>query len=117
MPVAGAALHPVPAHDVALGRHGLADLELGDAVAQPDDLARELVADHERRLEPPLSPGVPVGDVEVGAAHARVPHGDQHLPGTGGGFPDARDLETRGALLLDDRLHHTGARAGGERRR
>src|SRR5438445_677052 len=82
------------------------------ALADRDDLAGELVTDHERRLEAPLRPRVPVGDVQVGAAHARMSHGDEHLPGTGGRFRDGRDLQTRGAFLLDDRLHHTGKGKG-----
>src|SRR5205807_5627094 len=57
--VAGAALEAVPAHDVSLGGHQLADFQLRDVVAHLHDFARELVAHHHRRLDPALRPGVP----------------------------------------------------------
>ena len=117
MAVPGAALEAVAAHDVALGGHELADLELGDPRAQGDDLAGELMADDDGRPHASLRPGVPVGDVQVGAADARVAHADQHLAGAGRWFGNRRDGQTGGRALLDDCLHRgveLGAMSGKE---
>ena len=82
------ALQAVAADDVALGGHQVAHGEqpggLGLA-AELDDLARELVADDDRRLEPVAGPAVPLPDVEVGAADAGVVDPNQHVAGTAGG--------------------------------
>src|SRR5213075_2860169 len=75
--VAGSTLQAMPADDVSLRRHELADAEPGHAFAQPLNFAGEFVPDDEGRLEPSLRPLVPVGDVQVGPANARVAHGDQ----------------------------------------
>src|SRR5881275_1388808 len=108
--VSGAALHAVPAHDVTLGGDELPALELGDAVAHRDDLARELVTDHQRRLKAALRPRIPIGDVQVSAAHTGVADRDEHFARSGGRLGDGRDFQTGGALLLDDRLHVSSGR-------
>src|SRR5207249_9872168 len=102
--VSGAALHAVPAHDVTLGGDELPALELGNAVAHRDDLARELVTDHQRRLKAALRPSIPIGDVQVSAAHTGVADRDEHFARSGGRLGDGGDFDTGGALLLDDRL-------------
>src|SRR5207245_11702998 len=79
--VAGAALQAVAAHDVALGGHQLTDLELGDTLAQGDDLPGELVPYHDRGVHAALRPGIPIGDGEAGAAHARMPHRAEFFAG------------------------------------
>src|SRR5207248_3201695 len=108
--VSGAALHAVPAYDVTLGGDELPALELGNAVAHRDDLARELVTDHQRRLKAALRPRVPIGDVQVSAAHTGVADRDEHFARSGGRLGDGRDFQTGGALLLDDRLHVSSGR-------
>ena len=80
--VARAALQAVAADDVPLGGHQVAHREQarGRRVpAQLHDLARELVPDHHRRLEPVAGPAVPLPDVQVGAADAGVVHPDQDV--------------------------------------
>ena len=68
-----------PAHDVPLARDQIARVEVGDVRPDLDDLADELVTDHERGRHGARRPLVPVGDVEVGAADARAVHPDQHV--------------------------------------
>ena len=63
--------------------------ELGDPVSHRDDLAGEFVPDHERRLEATLGPGVPIGDVQVGAADPGVTHRDEHFAGARARLGDA----------------------------
>src|SRR5213596_1358167 len=79
-----AARHAVAAaaaDDVAFGTHDLAGKHRRHAFAQLDDLAHELVADHERRLDGVLGPLVPAVDVQVGAADACAENAKQHLTG------------------------------------
>ena len=77
--VAGAALEADAAGDVALGRDVVAGGDVVDVRARLDDRARELVAERERRDDPPLRPLVPAEDVQVGAADARRLDLDEHL--------------------------------------
>ena len=60
-------------------RHALADLVAGDAGAEVDDAADELVADHQARLDRALAPLVPQVDVQVGAADRGLFQLDQHF--------------------------------------
>ena len=116
--VAGAALQTVAAHDVALGGHQSTGLEFGDTVADGDDLPGELVAYDHRGVHAALRPGVPIGDVEVGAAHACMAHRDEHFPGAGRRLGDRLHDEPWGALRFHDRLHQdsgTGRREMGQK--
>src|SRR5207302_761997 len=45
-------------------------------IARRHDLPGEFVTHHQRRLDAALRPRVPVGDVDVRAAHPGVPHRD-----------------------------------------
>src|SRR5581483_1078418 len=74
-----AALEAHPAGDVALGGDVVADGDVADELAAVDDRPRELVAERQRRLDPPLRPLVPAVDVQVGAADARGLDLDEHL--------------------------------------
>ncbi len=72
-----------------------------DVGADLDDLAHELVADHHRHGDGLLRPGVPVVDVQVGAADAGAVHADQHVVDAdrwAPGRPRARG-RARGRLL------------------
>ena len=60
------------AHEVALG-------EILHVRAERDDLADELVTDHEWRRHILLSPAVPLVDVQVGPADPGPQHADEHL--------------------------------------
>ena len=70
---AGQAVPAAAADHVALARDEVARDEVGRGHVAADlgDLADELVADDERRLDGPCRPGIPRFDVEVGAADAR----------------------------------------------
>ena len=69
---AGEAVAAASADDVTFAGDDLADGEIGDVGADGDDLADELVADGEADGDGGAGPGVPVVDVEVGAADAGV---------------------------------------------
>ena len=79
----GAALHAMPASDVAFARDTIALVEVADAGADGDDVADELMAHGQRRPHTPGRPRVPMVDVEVGAADAGVPDRDGDLTEAG----------------------------------
>src|SRR5262249_59816711 len=65
---AGQAVAAVAADDVPLGADDLAGVEVLDVGTDLDDAADELVADDQRHRDGALRPGVPLPDVQVGAA-------------------------------------------------
>src|SRR5439155_303760 len=75
------------------------------AFAQLDDLAHELVADHERRLDGVLGPLVPAVDVQVGAADPCAENAKQHLTRPWLGLRHVLEPEARLPLRLDQGLH------------
>ena len=79
MPPAGQAIAATPADDVPLAADDVADVEVLDVRADLDDLADELVADDHRHRDRLLGPGVPVVDVQVGAADAGPQDLDEHV--------------------------------------
>src|SRR5690349_1476001 len=84
---------------------------LSSETASPThDFAREFVTHHDRRLDPALRPGVPVGDVQVGPAHSGVAYRDEDLARPGRRLGDRRHRQAGGALLFDDRLHAKNGR-------
>src|SRR5262249_46846047 len=105
VPLAGAAERAVAAGEVPLGADDLADGDAADLATDLDDLSREFVTEHERRLDAPLGPVVPVIDVGVGPADAGGQGPDGAL-----GRADRRDgnvanREAFARALLDDGLH------------
>src|SRR5262249_39621308 len=106
--IAGAALEAMPAHDVPLSGDLLANAQPRDAVAQSLDLSGELVTDDEWRLEAALSPMIPIGDMQIRAAHAGVPHGDQPFPRSRNRLRDGLHGQAGRAFFFDDRLHELG---------
>src|SRR6185436_15776959 len=72
------------------------------------------MADDYRRLYPPLSPGIPVRDVEVGAADAGMPNRDQHFARPRSRLGDGFHGQARGAAFFDDRLHGGRGRGTGD---
>ena len=67
------------ADDMSFARDGLPGEEVVDIRADGHDLADKLVADHHRHGNRLLGPGVPVVDVEVGAADAGAVDSDQDI--------------------------------------
>ena len=103
-----AALEAVPADDVALGGDQVAGGEqargLGLA-SERDDLARELVADDHRRLEPVAGPAVPFPDVQVGAADAGEVDADEDVARPVGGRRTLPQHHSRPGSLLHESAH------------
>ena len=70
MPAAGEAVAAAAADDVAFAADDFAGEKVVHVRADLDDLADELVADDHRHGDRLLRPGVPLVDVQVGAADA-----------------------------------------------
>ena len=99
------AVATAPADDVPFAAHTLAGREAGDVRAHLDDLAHELVADHERDRDRPLRPRVPAVDVDVGAADPRRADPDEHVVDPDLGLGDVLEPDPRLGAALDERLH------------
>ena len=87
--------------------------EVGDVGADLDDLADELVADDERRLDRLRGPRVPRLDVEVRAADPRLVDPDQDVVDADGGHRDVAQLEARDRPVLTRASIVRGLRARG----
>jgi hypothetical protein len=92
-------------HDVPLGGHPVALAHVGHQLSGLHDVAGELVADDERRVAAALRPVVPFVDVDVGTAHPRAPHADEHLVVPNAGDRDVLHHEAGPRGGLDQRLH------------
>src|SRR5690606_8848137 len=79
VPATGPAVAAVPARDVPLARHAVADRETGHLRAEFLDDPDVLVTGDEGYGNRALRPGVPVVDVHVRAAEAGVLHADEHV--------------------------------------
>ena len=102
---AGHAVAAAAADDVPLAADDVAGAEVAHVRADLDDLADELVPDHERHGNRLLRPRVPLVDVEVGAADPGLAHPDQDVVD-----PDLRlghvlEPEPRLGLGFDERPH------------
>src|SRR5438105_11322147 len=91
--------------DVALGADDLAGKDRRDALAQFDDLADELVPNHQWRVDGVLRPLVPAVDVEVGAADAGAEDADQNLARTRLRLRDVLQPESGLGLCFDECFH------------
>ena len=76
---AGHAVAAAAADDVALAADDVAGVEVAHVRPDRDDLADELVADRHRHRDRLLRPGVPLVDVQVGAADAGAADADQDV--------------------------------------
>src|SRR6185436_996176 len=86
------------AHDVSWG-------EVVDVAADLEDLADELMPDDERRVDRVLRPWIPVGDVQVGTADARLVNADPTVVDRHPRLRDVPKLEAGSGLRLHERLH------------
>jgi hypothetical protein len=109
MAAAGQAVAALAAHQMALAADPVAHLDVVDVPAGPDDLADELVSDHERGADRLPGPAVPGPDVQVGAADAGPLDLDQYVTGSDRGLGDVREPQPGLRLLLDQRLQRYGS--------
>jgi hypothetical protein len=89
---------------MALARDDHAGRIIVDVLADLDDFADELVADHHRDGNRLLRPLIPLVDVQIGAADGGALDLDQHVVGARFGLGHILEQAWRG-LLLDERFH------------
>jgi len=105
MPATGAAVAATPTHDMTFTADDVPGCEVADIGADLEDLPDELVADDERRMDRPLCPRVPIGDVQVRPADAGLVHADPDVVDRHRGFRDITKLEAGAGRRLHERLH------------
>jgi hypothetical protein len=93
------------ADDVPFAGDDLADVEVVDVRAYFDDPANELVADDHRDGDGLLGPGVPVVDVDVGAADAGAEDFDHHVVNAGLGDGNFVEPKAFFTMLLYECFH------------
>ena len=101
----GHAVAAAPADEVALAADEVAGVKVVDVAADLDDLADELVSDDQRHRHGALRPGVPVVDVQIGAADAGAQHADQHIVDAEGRLGNVFEPQAGRRLALDQSLH------------
>ena len=94
MTPAGPTVAAGPADDVPLAGSLLANLDRGDVLADLDDLAEELMTDHQGRLDHGCRPVIPLFEVQVGATQASPVHADLHVIGPDHRFGAIHQLES-----------------------
>ena len=109
MAAAGEAVATASADDVAFAGDEVAGFEVVDVGADLGDFADEFVADDEGDGDGFLRPGVPVVDVEVGAADAGLEDADFDVVDAGFGFGDVLEPETFFGVRLDQGFHFVSA--------
>jgi hypothetical protein len=106
------AVAAVAADEVALRADEVADLRRGDLPADLDDLADELVAEHQRRGDVRPRPRVPRVDVQIRAADAGAQHADDHVERAGRRVGDVGERQARRCVELGECLHVVKSAAG-----
>ncbi len=106
--LACSALQTLAAGDMHLGGYEITFFNAGDFVPDCRHVPAELMSWNEGRMDPVLRPGVPVVNVQVGAANARDLYFDENIGGA-----DLRDLDfahlgSGFRLRLHDRQHGIG---------
>ncbi len=114
MTPAGQAVAAVATDDVPLAADDLAGMEILDVGADLDDAADELVTDDQRHRDGSPSPGVPLVDVQIGAADAGAQHLDEYVVDADGRHRRFVEPQTGFRLLLDEGGHgfHNGVPSG-----
>src|SRR5699024_6325364 len=106
----GTAVAAHPAHHVALAGDAVAHAHVPDLLADLDHLAVELVPGREGHcIAHGLGGGVPVQDVQVGAADPGAQHPHLHVPGPAAGLLDVRPFQPGPGRRLAQGAHRTSS--------
>src|SRR4051812_7094613 len=105
MPAARPTVTAAAAHDVPLAAYDIARREIPDVTADLEHFPDELVPDDQWRMDRLLGPRVPVGDVKVGAADARLVHADADVVDRHLWFRDITKIEAGAGRRFHERLH------------
>ena len=104
--VAVVAVAAAVAGDVTLARDPLTDLQTGDTFTQGSNLTHIFVANGHRGLDMLHRPGIPVVDMDIGAADGGFMNLDQYLTGAGCRHGNLPQFQAGAGLRFDNRIHH-----------
>lgn len=96
------------ADDVAFAADELADDKIGDVGTELDNLADEFVADDEAGADCGAGPGIPVVDVQIGAADSRIENADFYVVDSDVWFGNIFKPEAAFAAAFYQCLHEVG---------
>ena len=99
------AVATLAAHNMAFAVDEVTGLEALHVAAGLDDLADELVADHHRRPDGLLRPGIPIVDVHIGAADRGLLDLDEHVVDAGLRHGHLREFEAGAGPEFGDGAH------------
>src|SRR6476646_4362990 len=107
--VAGATEQASSIDDVTFRCYAIAFAHIGDERTDLHHFTGELVTDDERRNTSAACPRVPFVNVDVGAAHSRSPHANQHFILTNRRLSDVFQYESRSCRFFYERFHAQSA--------
>ena len=102
---AGPAVAAATAYDVAFSRDDIPGGEIGDIRPDFDDSSDKFVPDDHRHGDRFLGPGVPVVDVQVGAADPGLFDFDQAIADSELRKGDVLEFESQAAVVFDESFH------------
>ncbi len=105
----GHAVPAAPADDVTLAAHPVARAEVAHVRPHVDDLADELVPDHQRHRDRPLRPRVPAVDVDVRPADPGPVDANEYVVDPYLGLGHVLEPEAGFGAALDEGLHPPAA--------
>src|ERR1700722_759009 len=100
--------HTIPAasaDDVTFPGYKLAGMKVIDVGADFNHLAHEFVADCERDLDGGTCPGIPIVNMNVGAADAGAEDANENVVDADGGFGYILEPQPFFGMSLDQSLH------------
>jgi hypothetical protein len=105
VPSAGPAVAATTAHDVAFSRDDIPWGEISDIRTDFDDSSDKFVPDDHRHGDRFLGPGVPVVDMQVGAADPGLFDFDQAIADSELRKGDVLEFESQAAVVFDESFH------------
>src|SRR5258708_3541595 len=105
MAPSGHTVAAAPTDDMTFATHQISGAEGRDVAANLDNCPHELVTDDERRGDSVLRPGIPVINVEIGAANASTQHANEDIIDSDRRYWHFLQPQARLALVLDQCFH------------
>ena len=111
VPPAGHAVATAATNDVAFSGHDFSRMEVIDIIAHGDDFADKLVTDDHRHGNGFLRPGIPIVDMQVGAADGGTQNLDENVVDAKFRYGHIFQPQAFGGFLFHQRLHRFHARS------
>src|SRR4051812_2646711 len=105
MATVGEVVAAAPADDMPLSAYHVAEVKVVYVGPRRDDLADELVPDHHRHRDGLLCPSIPVVDVQIRPADARLADADEDIVDADFGLGHILQPEAGFRLRFDEGFH------------